>query len=66
MPTWVIQRVEALIINDGQDLAKVNEPLFIDRFTNEIDFAAARHEGGISGVVQDNDDHNADDNSNTY
>ena len=53
MPTWVIQRVEALAINDVWDLPKGYEPLFVDRFANDNDFAASLHEGGIEIVVYD-------------
>ena len=64
MPTWFIQRVEEFAINDGQDLSKGNEPLLIDNFANNNDFAATLHESGISGVVKDNNDQNNDDDSN--
>ena len=43
MPNWVIQRVEALAIRNGHDLANGDEPLFVDRFSNENYFAAALH-----------------------
>ena len=52
---------------DGWDLADGNEPMFIDRFTNNNYFAAGLHEHGITGVAQDNDDKdndNENDNSN--
>ena len=68
MPIWVIQHVEARAMCDGWDIADGNEPMFINRFTNKNDFAAALHEGGITGVAQDNDDEeydNDNDNSNT-
>ena len=45
---------------DRWDLADGNEPMFIDRFTNNNDFAAVLHEGGISGVAQDDDDEDDD------
>ena len=61
MPTWVIQRVEALAINGRQDLAKGDKLLFVGRFSNENDFSAAIHEGVIAGVAQDDNDHNKDD-----
>ena len=60
MPTWVIQRVESLAMHDGQDLSGGDKPLFVDRFSNENDFASALHEGGITGVVQDNDEQDND------
>ena len=63
MPTWVIKRVEALDMHDAQDLADDDEPLFVERFSNDNDFAAALHESGIVGVVQDDDD-KEDDNDN--
>ena len=66
MSNWVIQHVEAISINGGQDIAKDDEPLFVDRFSNNNDFAAALHEGGIKGVVQDEDDQNDNSDSNTY
>ena len=66
MPTWVIQSVEALSINDGRDLDKGNEPLFVDHFSNGNYFSAALHEFGTSGVAQDDDDQNDYDDSNTY
>ena len=50
------------------DLPDGNEPLFIDRFSNENDFSAALHEGGIKGVAQDSGEQEGDnyyDNSNT-
>ena len=53
---------------DGRDLADNNEPLFIYRFSNKNDVAAALHEGGIVGVAQDDDEQdndNDDENSNT-
>ena len=68
MPTWVIQQVAARAMCDGWDLADGNEPMFINRFTNKNDFAAAPHEGVIAGVAQDDDDKeddNDNDNSNT-
>ena len=68
MPTWVIQHVEALAMRDGKYLADGDEPLFIDWFDNDNDFAAALHEGGFAGVAQeddDQDDDNDNDNSNT-
>ena len=68
MPTWVIQHVEARAMCDGWDLVDRSEPIFIDRFTNKNDFAAAPHEGVIAGVAQDDDDKeddNDNDNSNT-
>ena len=68
MPTWVIQRVEAIVICYGQDISNRYEPLFIELFFNENDFSAALHEGGITGVVQENnekDNDNDDDGRNT-
>ena len=65
MPTWVIQHVEEISINGGQDIAKDNEQLFVDQFSKNNDFAAALHEGGIKGVAQDDDDQNDNDDSNT-
>ena len=55
MPTWVIQRVEALAVSNGGDLDDGDGPLFVDRFSNKNDFTAALQEGGIAGVAQDND-----------
>ena len=40
----------------GRNLADGDETMFVDRFTNEKDFAAALYEGGITGVAQDDDD----------
>ena len=68
MPTWVIQRVEALAMCDGRDISDGNEPLFIEHFTNENYFSASLHQGGIAGVSQDRDkqdDDNDDDDRNT-
>ena len=65
MPIWVIQRVEALTTNNRWDIAKDDEPLFVDRFPNKNDFDASLNEGGISGVVQDDDDQNGKKISNT-
>ena len=68
MPTWVIQYVGALTMKGRRDLSGGDEPLFVDRFTNENDFASALHEGGIAGVAQDDnvqDNDNGDDNANT-
>ena len=48
IPTWVIQHVEARAMFDGWDLADGNEPIFINRFTKNNDFAAVLHEGGIT------------------
>ena len=67
MPTWFIQRAKALVMRDRQDLDNGDELLFVYCFTNENDFAATLHEGGIKGVAQDNndqDDDNDDGNSN--
>ena len=55
MTTWVIQRIEALTARDGQDPADGDEPLFIERFSNNNYFDVAFHENGIAGVVQDYD-----------
>ena len=68
MPTWDIQTVEVISMCDGQDISNGIEPLLIDHFSNENDFAAALHECSIAGLAQagdgqDND--NEDDNSNT-
>ena len=41
---------------DGWDISDGNELLFVERFANENYFAAALHEGGIAGVVQDDND----------
>ena len=40
---------------DGWDIFNGNELMSVDRFTNENDFSAAPHEGGIPGVLQDDD-----------
>ena len=66
MPTWVTQHVEAIAINGGRDIAKDDEPLFVDRFSNNNDFSVALHEGGIKGVAQDDDDQNGNADRNTY
>ena len=50
IPTWVVQRVKSLIMRDGRYIDDGNEPLFINRFSNETDFGAALHEGGITVV----------------
>ena len=55
----------------GQDLDDSDEPLFVERFANENDFAVALHEGGIVGVAQeandqDNDNDNENRNTNEY
>ena len=63
MSTWVIQRVEALSMHDGRDLADRNEPMFVDQFSNENDFADSLRDGGIAGVAQDN---HKQDNNNEY
>ena len=55
MPIWVIQRIEAPAVHDGQDLSDSDEPLLVDHFANDNDFFAALHEGGITGVAQDSD-----------
>ena len=55
MPAWVIRHVEVLATRDVQDQSDGNELLFIGRFSNENYFASALYEGGISVVVQDND-----------
>ena len=63
----MIQYVGALNMKDRQDLSDGDEPLFVDRFPNENDFASALHEGGIAGVAQDNDEQdndNGDENAN--
>ena len=68
MSAWVIQRVEALSVHDGRDLADSNEPMFVDQFSNEDDFADSLRDGGITGVAQDNheqDNNNEDFCSNT-
>ena len=63
MPTWVIQKFEALDMCCRWYLANNDEQLFFDRFSNENCFAAALHEDEIAGVVQDN---NEQDNDNVY
>ena len=68
-PNWVIQRGEALAVCDRRDIANNDEPMFVDWFSNKNYFAAALHEGGITGVEQDKNDRdkeNDDDDSNTY
>ena len=65
MATWVVQRVEALTASKGEDLADSYEPLFVDQFSNNNDFAASLHESGIAGVPQDND-YQGDDHDDTY
>ena len=71
MPTWVIQCVEALAVRDGRDISDGNEPLLVDHFSNENDFAADLHGGGIIGVAQDDyekdgDKDNSDDKIDEY
>ena len=56
MPTWVIQRVESLTMRDRQDLDGRNESLLVDRSANENYFSAVLHEGGITGLDQDNNE----------
>ena len=54
-------------MSDGRYLADGDEPLFVDRFADENGFSAALYEGGVAGVLQDNneqEDYNDDDNSN--
>ena len=58
IPSWVIQCVEALAVSDGRYLADGNEPLLVDQFSNENDFAAALHEGDTIWVAQDKDEKN--------
>ena len=65
MKTWLVQHIESHSVCDGKSLANVNVMLFIDQFSNGNYFVAALHEGAIAGVVQDEDDLNDDDNSNT-
>ena len=55
-------------MRDRHDIANRYEPLSVDQFANENNFAAALHEVYITGVEQDNDgqeDDNSDSNSNT-
>ena len=69
MSTCVIQRIETLTMINEQDLADGYEPLFYGRFSYKKYFVAALHEGGITGVAQDNneqDDNNDNDDANTY
>ena len=47
-------------MHNGRDIADGNEPLFVDRFSNENDFTDALHEGSIEGVAQDDDDQDSD------
>ena len=63
MPTCVIQIIETLTMRDRRDLDNGDELLFVDRFANENDFAATLHEGGITGVAQENNK-KGDDNDN--
>ena len=54
-------------MRNGQDIADGYEPLFVDRFSNDNGFAANLHEGGTTGVAQednDQDGNNDDDSSN--
>ena len=62
-------------MRDGRDLADGYEPLFVDLFVSENNFAAALHAGGIAGVIQDDDgqdndndnyDSNADEDPDDY
>ena len=62
IPTCIIQRVEALAVSNIQDLADGNETLFINRFADQNDFVAALHEGGITVVVQEDDEQDGDNN----
>ena len=67
MPTWIIQCIEALAAHYRQDIYNSDEPLFVDCFANENDFAAALHKGGILVVAQDyykQDDNNDNDDGN--
>ena len=43
------------------DIVDRNEPLFVERFSNNNDFSSALHESGISGVAHDNDEKENDD-----
>ena len=61
MTTWVIQHGEALAARDGRYLADSHKPLFIARFANDDDFDDTLHEGGISGVTQDDEQLQEDD-----
>ena len=63
MPAWVIQSAKSLAACDVKDLASGYEPLFIDRFANKNYFSGVLHEGGITGVEQDNYDQDDDDDS---
>ena len=55
IPNWFIRRIETLAACGGQDLEIKSETLFADRFDNETDFFAALCEGGIAGVMRDDD-----------
>ena len=59
--TWFIQQFDAIAMRDIRDLANGNEPLLTDRFSNDNDFIAALHEGGITEVAQG--DHDQDGNN---
>ena len=53
MSTWTIQHVDALTVRNIRDIANCYEPLSVDQFSNKNGFASALHEGGITGVAQD-------------
>ena len=63
MPTWFIKRVESLAVWDEHDLSDGYKPLFVDQLSNETNFAATLHEGGTTGVEQDD---NEQENYNEY
>ena len=58
MPKWVIRHIESLTTRDIRYLSNCNESLLVDHFSNKNYFSAALHEGGIAGVMQDDDDYN--------
>ena len=68
MIAWVIQYAEELAVRNRHDLFNDDELLFVERFDNNNYFYAALHEGRITGVSQDNNDQeydNEDDYANT-
>ena len=60
MPTWFIQRIEALAVREVWDISNGDELLFVNRFANKNDFDVDLHNGGISGVAQDDNEQNND------
>ena len=51
IPTLVIQCVESLVTRGGRYLVNDNEPIFVDRFVNENDFAVTLHDDGMRTIM---------------